>query len=762
MSSGELDLALESAQRAVQIDPGIAKTQSVLGFAYLTRFDTRAAKEAFGKAIELDQAEPLARLGLGLAKIREGDLRAGREEIEIAVSLDPGNSLIRSYMGKAYYEEKRDKLAGGQFELAKRYDPRDPTPWFYDAVREQTENRPVEALGDLEKSIELNDNRAVYRSSLLLDEDRAARGANLARIYKDLGFDRLAFLEAARSLSEDQRDPSSHRFLADAYAGLPRHEIARVSELLQSQLRQPISIAPVEPNLSDDKENALKVGVLRGIGVGSPGFNEYTRLFERNGMTLNAEAIGGSHSTVGDQIILSGIRDKISYSVGQAHFETDGLREHAALRRDVNDVFVQASPSSDLSFQAEFRYLDTIRDEVFYGFDPDVTLADTLRERTGNARFGARYSPTLNSDFIFSTIWQERSSDTFAPDIPQPRTLESRAITGEVQYSAILGRFAMVVGGGRLDARNDLVAARLLRNAIHDNVYFYGRFSPAPPLQLHLGVGVDSVVNDELRRRDSRRRDLRRQDVTPKIGLVWAATPFTTVRAASFRSVKRPLIGNQTIEPTQVAGFNQFFDDPNGTLSRRQGVALDHRFGRDVNVGIEFSRRRLEVRAAFGPETFEWRERSHRAYLYWAIPRAHTRALLGSWSAAIGIDPEYELLARDEALTGLEGIRNLRTRMLPLGMRFFHSKGLALSLTLNRVSQRGELRTFPDSNTFDVKDRFSLADFAASYRFPGRQGQMTLGVKNLFDRRFTFVETDPLNPRLASERFVYARLQLTF
>jgi tetratricopeptide (TPR) repeat protein len=163
MSTGNLDRALAAAERAVSLNPNLAKTQTVLGFAHLTRIDTQAAKTAFARAIELDQADPMPRLGLGLANIRESDLEEGRREIEIATSLDPAASLTRSYLGKAYFEEKRDELAGTQYELAKVLDPRDPTPWFYDAIRKQTENRPVDALQDLEKSIELNDNRAVYR-----------------------------------------------------------------------------------------------------------------------------------------------------------------------------------------------------------------------------------------------------------------------------------------------------------------------------------------------------------------------------------------------------------------------------------------------------------------------------------------------------------------------------------------------------------------------------------------------------------------------
>ena len=113
-----------------EFEPHLAKTQTVLGFAYLAQIDTGAARTAFTRAIELDQADPMPRLGMGLAKIREGDLEGGRIELEIAASLDPANSLIRSYLGKAYFEEKRYSLAGTQFDLAKALDPNDPTHGF--------------------------------------------------------------------------------------------------------------------------------------------------------------------------------------------------------------------------------------------------------------------------------------------------------------------------------------------------------------------------------------------------------------------------------------------------------------------------------------------------------------------------------------------------------------------------------------------------------------------------------------------------------
>jgi Flp pilus assembly protein TadD len=200
-SFGDLDKSLDSAKKATALRPDLSRTQTVLGFSYLTRVETGEAKGAFEQAIKLDDADPLPRLGLGLAKIRDGHLEDGRREIEIAASLDPNNSLIRSYLGKAYYEEKRDKLATDQYEMAKSLDPSDPTPYFYAAIEKQTTNRPVDALHDLEKSIELNDNRAVYRSRLLLDSDLAARSASFARIYSDLGFQQRALVEGWKSVN---------------------------------------------------------------------------------------------------------------------------------------------------------------------------------------------------------------------------------------------------------------------------------------------------------------------------------------------------------------------------------------------------------------------------------------------------------------------------------------------------------------------------------------------------------------------------------
>jgi tetratricopeptide (TPR) repeat protein len=414
LMQGRRDRARRAAKRARELAPELARVQTVLGFAELAEINTGRAKKAFRRAIAIDSANPLPRFGLGLATIRAGDLEQGRKEIEIAVALDPENALLRSYLGKAYFDERttnpltyfqelvtnfpnqENTLAAEQFAISKELDPNDPTPWLYNAIRLQSENRPVEALRDLEKSIELNDNRAVYRSRELLDQDRAARGASLARIYNDLGFEQLGINEATKSLSLDPSNAAAHRFLSDVYATQPRSEIARVSELLQAQLLQDININPVQPSLSE-----TNLGIITSGGPARPGFNEFTPLFERNQAQLNLSGVVGSDWTRGEEAIVSGIYDNFSISAGQFHYQSDGFRDNFHIQHDIYDFYAQAAITPELNAQAELRSRRTEEGDLRLNFDPDNFSNNRHRDLDQDTgRLGLRYSPSPSSDIL--------------------------------------------------------------------------------------------------------------------------------------------------------------------------------------------------------------------------------------------------------------------------------------------------------------------------------------------------------------------------
>src|SRR5262245_28322785 len=424
-SFGELKKALKAAQKAVALEPNLARTQTVLGFAYLTQVKTQQAKDAFEKAIVLDQAAPLQRLGLGLAKIREGRLYDGSRDIEVAASLDPNNSLIRSYLGKAYFEEKRTGLDEREYAVAKDLDPKDPTPWLYDAIAKQTTNRPVEALHDMQQSIELNDNRLVYRSRLLLDSDLAARSASLGRIYTDLGFQQLALVEGWKSVNTDPSNFSAHRFLADSYSVLPRHEIARVSELLQSQLLQPINITPIQPRLAESNLFLISAG-----GPGALSFHEFNPLFNRNGVDVQASGIFGENNTYAGEGIVSGIYQRASFSVGYTHFGTDGFRVNNNQKDDIVDAFAQVELNPQTSLQAEYRYRKTEYGDLQLRFFPDDFIPSVRHEVENNTiRFGGRHAFSPGSIILGSFSYQHSDATTRddQPLDPELRFLEGKS-----------------------------------------------------------------------------------------------------------------------------------------------------------------------------------------------------------------------------------------------------------------------------------------------------------------------------------------------
>jgi tetratricopeptide (TPR) repeat protein len=603
LSRGELERALKAARRAVALDPEIARTQTVLGFAYLTQIRTGQAKSAFERAITLDSADPLPRLGLGLAKIRESNLTEGVREIEIAASLDPNNSLIRSYLGKAYYEEKREELAAREFATAKELDPKDPTPWFYDAIHKQSVNRPVEALLDLQKSIGLNENRAVYRSRLLLDDDLAARSASLGQIYRDLGFEQLALVEGWKSVNTDPANYSAHRLLADSYSALPRHEIARVSELLQSQLLQPLNITPVQPQLAESD-----LFVLEGAGPAEPAFNEFNSLFARNRLALQASGVAGSNDTYGDEITHAGIWNKFSYNLGQFHYETSGFRENNDLRQDIYDVFLQVSLSSITTAQAEFRHTESDQGDRRLNFDPN-NFSSNLREtrRAEFGRVGLRHQFSSASEILGSLSYRDSNferNDAGSGIFSLSATNRQSGFLGELQHLIQFESLSIISGIGQFDASDEVSSLVVTEPSIdfetgqpiparriltepegeigHTNIYAYSRWKCFPSVIITLGLSADFFKQDRLA--------IDRNQVNPKFGLVWEPTSNTTVRLAAFRALKRALTSNQTVEPTQVAGFNQFFDDINGTDAWRYGLAIDYKFSPSALVPFNSKR----------------------------------------------------------------------------------------------------------------------------------------------------------------------------
>jgi tetratricopeptide (TPR) repeat protein len=744
------EAALEAARKASELNPKMARAQTVFGYAYLAQLKISEAQKRFKQAINLDSAAPLPRLGLGLANIHQGRLDEGRGHIEIAAGLDPGNALIRSYLAKAYFDEKRDTVAARQLGIAKELDPTDPTPWYYDALRKQTLNRPVEALLDIQRSIHLNANRAPYRSKLALDSDLAARSASVGRIYRDLGFEELALTQGSRSIEIDPGNYSAHRLLADSYSDLPRHEVARVSELLQSQLLQPLNVTPVQPQLAEPG-----LFILDSEGPTDQAFNEFNPLFLRNRIALQASGVAGSNDTAGHDIVQSGLHNNLSYSLGHFHYKTDGFRKNNDREVELANVFTQARLSHRASLLAEYRYADTEKGDLPLRFEPEnfspFFREDSLRQ---SCRIGGRYTINRQNDLIGTVIFGKLKAETSesypAYGIDYEEKLDDKGNLVEAQHMYRSRRIGLISGIGHFRGDESTIQAlrpgpvdRFDNKVDHTTPYVYSRIQLPESVTWTLGASADFYE----------RLEDKHDQFNPKFGITWRPTSATTLRAAAFRTFKRSLIADQTIEPTQVAGFNQLFDDKNGTAAWRYGVATDHTFAPGLFGGIAFTYFDLEVPYEdlnANVRRVDWEERTGRAYLFWTP---------FNWMSA-GINYRYERFERDNEFVGNDLFTHLETHRIPVRLNFFCPKGVILKLQGTHIEQDGEFGDPRFGTTEELSDQFFVIDAAVGYRLPRRYGIVTLAVKNLLDEQFNYQDTDSANPVISPELSFVAKVTL--
>jgi Tfp pilus assembly protein PilF len=756
LSLGDTRRAEEAARSAVTAGADESYAHSILGFVHLAQIDTTSARVDFTAAIERDSFSALPRLGLGLARIRDGELMLGREELEIAVALDPSNSLLRSYVGKAYYEENtqpRDSLAATQYELASSLDPKDPTPYFYDAILKQSQNRPVAALDALTSAVSANDNRAVYRSRLLIDDDAAAQGATVAVVYGDVGFERLAINQSTEALSENPGNSSAHRELAAAYSNIPRHDIARVSEALQAQIRQPVSIVPVPPMLGTDS-----VLVLKDVGPTQLGSQEFNQLYNGNDFEIMAEALAGSRDSLGGQLVLNGLADRIAYSVSAMDYESDGFVENDAATKSVYDLFIQGQLQPGSTIQLDAKRSEIEVGQTFAEFDPIYTEPDIISEKGDAFRLSGHHNSTPRVDLIWTAVYENRDREILSfPDRAFVTGNDSATYAIEMQNLLRIGAWQLVSGLGYVD-QQDKFAEQIDLSTTTANAYAYGQWkSPTGDLGLQVGFSADwfrlkySFFDEPIDK----------DQFNPRLGVIWTPRPSTTIRAAWASSLKRPFVRSQTIEPTQVAGFNQyftgferFFGDPNGTISERLGLAVDQAISDHTKLGVEVSRRDLQV-----PELIQsdvnWDERSALAYWYRSFPA-------GSWEGTISLDAEYEEIERPALDTGPEGILTLETTRVPLALRLFSARGITLRGAATYVRQHGRFTVAPGEQIFPKDDEAIIGEISMEYLLPRRKGSILVGVNNAFDEFVDLLEIDPLNPRVATRQLAFARIRFDF
>ncbi|MDZ4787284.1 MAG: FecR domain-containing protein [bacterium] len=730
---------------------------SVSGFLELIKYEPAKAEIIFSKATDQNSGSGLPWFGLGLSKINQGNLIEGRKAIEIACALEPNVSIYRSYLGKAYYEELREGLADHEYDRAIALDPNDPTPHLYRAYNNLSKNEVVSALVEIEDSITLNNNRAVYRSSLLLDQDSAVRSAGLAETFSALGFSKAAQVEAIKSINRDYSNYSAHRLLSDSYATIQGVD-ALLSERNISNLFSPLSF-----NIFNNPGSATSLG-------------EYNSLYER---PEHKTQIGFQGSTREDLLLpsafVAGRTQKFGYLLGVESANSNGSKDNNYLRDHRFRAAAQYQPTYQDRFLLEGRYQarhlnddNSALDDVLFDsreFDLGYThqfssetklisqisyknLKDHLRgfnQRpvnlgiiSGSELF--EYEDLLN---IREAAEEQIKDLRLSLQLYNNTDLISTIIGSEAYFAHPRRTEDSLVLGDELSVFPD-IGYRLPSESKPDissqDIYIYPTLHLAKWIDLNLGLTYSNLDLENTEFSPYVDSEQSRNRWNPKIGASVYATSKLTLKAAYFETLRKSgLDDTGTIEPTLVGGFNQIYNDFSGTRSRNYGVGFDYKaakytyFGlqgvhRDTiedsneiatNISLDYDSLINTVENSLSAR-FEdhYNQEYLSGYVYQVINKNWVSTFDYNWFMSELTDPDI--------------YQNIDLHKGVLALRYFSPNGWFAFTEASYRNQERQGGFFE----LDGNSEFWLVDLGVGYRFSKRQGSITFRCNNLFDKDF--------------------------
>lgn len=824
-SFGHNGAARDALEKSLALAPRNAEAMSLKGFLLAADGKTREALAWFEKAIKVDSALGNAWLGRGLCRIRLGDNSGGREDLLIAAALEPQRAELRSYLGKAYGNVGDYSHAVKELRLAEKLDPMDPTAPLYSALLNQEYNRVNDAIRDLEKSEKLNDNRSVYRSQLLLDEDQAVRSANLAGMYRDAGMPEVAQREAARAVNYDYGNYSAHLFLANSYYQLSdpnlvnlRYETATENEFLLANLLAPASAGPLSPAISQQ---------------------EYSRMFQQNhvGVVSSTEYLSrGAWAEDGAQY---GTFDKFNYEIdGLYHFDPgQRINEDITEQRISFHTKIQLTPQDSTYFLLQyykasggdlaqyynphsanptFRYDERQEPNVAFGYHHE--WAPGVHTLVFGARLADVTSFTNNAAQSILTIFQEtpgepvmKGVDGFTVDEFFKNELE--IYTGEIQqifqqpnHNTILGaraqygNFHTETFQGSTTLPNffdpDFVGRTAGAQDINSlfrrfSVYGYHQWEATDWLELIGGVTYDHMTYPEnFRTAPVSGKEATVDQVSPKAGFILRPLPDTVIRFAYSRSLGGASVDQSyQLEPSQVAGFVQSFRSiiPEsiaganvGAKFETFGLSLEQKFKTGTYLGVTGELLNSEVNRVDGnydyllpldpfTEVFPTASGIHQRLKYREPSLLFTANQLIGRDWALGARYKISQAVINDNFVGVTS---------QSGLNFFNfTPRQRQEAILNQVDlfaiynhpcgffAEGDTVWYGQDNIgyggAEPGDDFWQLNAFAGYRFPRRHAQVTLGLLNITGQNY---KLNPLNiyNELPRERTLAVQFKMNF
>jgi tetratricopeptide (TPR) repeat protein len=817
---GRIDAARAALEKALALSPRHAAALALEGFLLAAENKIPEAIVQFDKAIAVDGAFADAWLGRGLCRIRRGDESAGREDLRTAAALVPTRAVFRSYLAKAFSDAGRTKLAERELNLSRQMDPNDPTVWLYSALHHQQQNRINQAIRDLERSQELNNNRAVYRSQLLLDQDRAVRSANLAGIYYDAGMTEVSVREASRAVSSDYANYSAHLFLANSYERLRdpkqtnlRFETPALAEYLIANLLAPVGAGVLSPAISQQ---------------------EYSKLFERDRFGVSSVTEYQSSGNWYQNGAQYGTFGNMSYSLEGLYRSDHGQRINNDLEQRVLSAQVkQQITSHDTVYLSATDYRATGGDLTqYYDQSRANPAARTREEHQPDMFLGYHREWAPGQHTLLLGAWLNdrlalrdpmqglqimgRDTDGSILGLVPGTTHEDfntrfKLFSGELQQVAQTEKFTFVAGGrfqtGELPThatQNGLTNVfpgvpfdySSRRSIAPDfqriTLYSYNTWNVTKSVQLVAGMAYDYLtLPTNFRFAPIEEGDETTSRFAPKAGLVWTPDKDTALRLAYAQGLTGVSVDQSTqIEPSQVAGFNQSFrsvipESAGGSSAGERyetaGFSIERKFPTDTYAivageWLSSVEHRTFGAARFGPSAFPAatpvfpdRLRQHLEFAERSLLFTLNQLVDEDWA----FGARYRVSEADLKIIYPDFV----TASVPAGnttlRRSTRFDSVLHQVTLYAIynhpsgffAQAQAVWTAQDNNDGfkggEPGDDFWHANAFVGYRFWRRRAEVSVGVLNIGDRDYK-LEPLTLYNELPRERTFVARLSLKF
>lgn len=780
-SFGRTGPALAALNKSLALAPRNPQAIALQGFLLAAQNRIGEALKQFDAAIAIDGSLGNAWLGRGLCRIRHGRTQAGCEDLAVAAALEPNRALLRSYLGKAFNQAGDERRARHELDLARKFDPNDPTSWLYSALLDQEQSRINEAIHDLEQSQALNDQRSVYRSRLLLDQDAAVRGANLADIYHDDGMTDVSVREAAKAVSEDYANSSAHLFLADSYDQLRdptqfnlRYETVWFNELLLANLLAPIGGGRLAQNVTQQ---------------------EYSKLYQADGFGLADSTVVRSDRSMSQLTSQSGTLGDTSYALDLDYEHNHGVRVNNGLDSLQWDTTIKQQVTPQDTALVLVQYQDYQSGDNFQYYNQNQARPNYHFDETQQPMvlggWNHEWTPGINTLLLGGRLENEQHfSDQAAPQLTLFQDASGKTIGAASEplnvdyhnkleiYTAELNQLVkwewltLSAGGryqtGNIDANSlfnnpppglaSLYSSPVSAEASSDGFrrltgYGYLTVEPVDRLWLTGGLAYDDLTYPaNFRNPPLAAGDEHASQLGPKAALVWNPMSAVTVRGDYTKSLGGvSLDESYRLEPTELAGFPQAFrslipESVVGSVAAPEyqtyGLALDLKFPTGTYAGISAQRLETTVNRDVGvftldhglppfqttatAEALNYRENSI---------SVSVNQLLGK-NFVLGVGYSYAQVRLDDNLPGIP-VAVLASARQQLNS---HLQTASSSVSFNHPSgffARAELNFYAQGNSGYHPalpgDDFFQDNLFLGYRFYHRHAQITAGILDLAD-----------------------------